>query len=89
MCESASCEVSPATARVEADYKIQFIEAEKTNVTSECPYKGYYAEGKIAFTFSHSGDEWRIEKLVDVPLSEETIRKKYENTITGSFFLNQ
>ena len=74
---------SSTEAVVEADYKIQFIDEEETGASDPSPYKGYYAEGKITFTFLWKDDkkEWRIIKLEDKALSEEEIREKYKDPI--------
>ena len=74
---------SSTEAEVEAEYKIQFIDEKETNDSNQCTYKGYYAEGKITFTFflkkEPSGkEEWRIIRLIDEALSEEEIRGNYK-----------
>jgi len=74
---------SSTEAKVVADYKIQFIDKGGTGASEQCPYKGYYAEGKITFTFLWKDDrkEWRIIKLIDEASSEKDIENKYKDTI--------
>jgi len=76
---------SSTEAMVVADYKIQFVDKEESEASNQCPYKGYYAEGTITFTFlqkfPNGKEEWRIIKLVDEALSEEQIKEKYKDTI--------
>jgi len=70
---------------VVADYKIQFVDKEETVASNQCPYKGYYAEGTITFTFlqkfPNGKEEWRIIKLTDEALSEANIKEKYKDTV--------
>jgi len=72
---------SSTEAKVVADYKIQFIDEGGAGASKQCPYQGYYAEGKITFTFLWKDDrkEWRIKKLIDEASSEKDIENKYKD----------
>lgn len=63
-------------AKVQCHYQVEFITeyGESTEL-----YNGFYAEGDSIFTFKKSnGDEWRITEWEDRPMSEETIKAKYQ-----------